>query len=104
MQEFVSAGRQLNVVAKRMSYYDIVFVFDILEKYERDCASTFKELSKEVDLGEVTKMISAFRLTALKTFHDFIEDVEGKKETSASVPLSNDGTVHETTSNVSRWL
>lgn len=100
MHELVSAGRQLNMVAKRLSYYDTIFIFDIMDKYERDCAPIVKELSAEVDLSECTDMISTFKLTALKIFFDFMEDVKGKKENNAFTNMSSDGTVHEMTSNV----
>lgn len=102
MHELVSAGRQLNMVAKRLSYYDTIFIFDIMDKYERDCAPIVKELSAEVDLSECTDMISTFKLTALKIFFDFMEDVKGKKENNAFTNMSSDGTVHEMTSNVSK--
>ncbi|KAJ8658405.1 hypothetical protein O0I10_005757 [Lichtheimia ornata] len=104
MHELVSAGRQLNMVAKRLSYYDTIFIFDIMDKYERDCAPIFKELSAEVDLSECTDMISTFKLTALKIFFDFMEDVKGKKENNAFTNMSSDGTVHEMTSNTLNYL
>ncbi|KAI7875888.1 hypothetical protein K492DRAFT_213748 [Lichtheimia hyalospora FSU 10163] len=104
MHELVSAGRQLNVVAKRLSYYDTIFIFDIMDKYERDCAPIVKELSAEVDLSECTDMVSTFKLTALKIFFDFMEDVKGKKENNAFTNMSSDGTVHEMTSNTLNYL
>ena len=104
MQEFVSAGRNLNVVAKRLTYFDTIFIFDIMDKYERDCAPIFKELSQEIDLSDCTEMISAFKLTALKNFHDFSEDVQGKRENNSYMNMSSDGTVHEMTSNVSFYI
>ncbi|KAI9316495.1 Cullin repeat-like-containing domain protein [Dichotomocladium elegans] len=104
MQELVSAGRQLNAVARRLSYYDTIFIFDVMDKYERDCAPAFKEVSKEIDLSDCTEMMSAFKVTALKSFYDFMEDVKGKKENNAFTNMSSDGTVHEMTSNTLNYL
>ncbi|KAI9488929.1 Cullin repeat-like-containing domain protein [Zychaea mexicana] len=104
LQEFISAGRHLNVVAKRLNYFDTIFIFDIMEKYERDCAPILKELSQEIDLSDCTEMISTFKLTALKSFHDFSEDVKGKRENNAFMNMSSDGTVHEMTSNTLNYL
>lgn len=100
MNEFVTAGRQVNALAKRLGFYDAVFVLDILEKYERDCAHIMQQLSKDMDVNECTDMIGAFKTTTLRNFYEFMEDIKGKKENNAFMNLSNDGTVHETTSNV----
>ncbi|KAG0170000.1 exocyst complex component exo70 [Apophysomyces sp. BC1034] len=104
MSEFINAGRQLNVVAKRLNYSDTTFVFDILERYEKEFAALLEELSQDIDLSEITEMINAFKLTALKNFYEFMEDVKGKRENNAHVNLSSDGTVHEMTSNTLNYL
>lgn len=96
----MNAGRQLNLVAKRLSYSDTTFVFDILERYEKEYAVFLEKVLQEIDLSEITEMITAFKLTALKNYYEFMEDAKGKRENNSYLNLSNDGTVHEMTSNV----
>ncbi|KAF7727801.1 exocyst complex component exo70 [Apophysomyces ossiformis] len=104
LSEFISAGRQLNVVAKRLNYSDTTFIFDILEKYEKEYAVLLDGLAQEIDLSEITEMINAFKLTALKNFNEFMEDLKGKRENNAYLNLSSDGTVHEMTSNTLNYM
>ncbi|KAI8381097.1 Cullin repeat-like-containing domain protein [Radiomyces spectabilis] len=104
LSEFTAAGRQVNANAKRLFYGDAVFVFDILEKYEKDYSSLWGDLGEEISLPQLTELASAFKLTALRCFYDFMEDVKGKKENNAFLNLSNDGTVHELTSNTLNYL
>jgi hypothetical protein len=99
--EYTAAGKQLNAVAKRLNYTETTFVFDIIEKYDRECAIHVAELTQVVPLTEVTDMMSAFKLTVLRNFYEFMEDVKGRKEVNTHPNLSSDGTVHEMTSNVS---
>jgi hypothetical protein len=103
LAEFVAAGRQLVAIAKRLPYSESVFVFDILEKYERDSKPTLDVIGKEYDLElkELTDLIQSVITTALKSFSDFMEDIKGKRETNSIINISNDGTVNEMTSNVS---
>lgn len=99
--EYVAAGKQLNAVAKRLNYTETTFVFDIIEKFDRECVSYVDELSNIVSLNEVQDMMSAFKLTVLRNFYEFMEDIRGRKEVNPQINLSSDGTVHEMTSNVS---
>lgn len=98
--EYIAAGKQLNAVAKRLNYTETTFVFDIIEKFDRECISYVEELSHVVSLHDIQDMINAFKLTVLRNFYEFMEDVRGRKEVSQPINLSSDGTVHEMTSNV----
>ncbi|KAI9025923.1 Cullin repeat-like-containing domain protein [Phycomyces nitens] len=102
--ELVLAGRQLNMAARRLNYTDSVFIFDIIEKYDKDCAPLFADMAQDIDLGEIADMVAAFKSTALKNFYDFTEDVKGRRENNAYLNLSSDGTVHEMTSNTLNYL
>lgn len=99
--EYIAAGKQLNAIAKRLNYTETTFVFDIIEKYDRECLSYLDELSQVVSLNEVQDMINSFKLTVLRNFYEFMEDIRGRKEVNPQMNLSSDGTVHEMTSNVS---
>ncbi len=99
--EYVAAGKQLNAVAKRLNYTETTFVFDIIEKYDHECLAYVEDLSHIVNLNEVQDMINAFKLTVLRNFYEFMEDIRGRKEVNPQINLSSDGTVHEMTSNVS---
>jgi hypothetical protein len=100
--EYIAAGKQLNAVAKRLNYTETTFVFDIIEKFDRECISYVEELSHIVSLHEILDMINAFKLTVLRNFYEFMEDIRGsRKEVNPQINLSSDGTVHEMTSNVS---
>lgn len=100
---YTNAGKQLVINACKLNYTETLFVFDIIHKYDREYAAYFDHLSRVVALSDVFDMMDAFKLTVLQNFYDFMEDVKGKKETHQSA-LSSDGTVHETTSNVSITL
>ena len=102
--EYIAAGRQLNAIAKRLNYTDTSFVFDIIEKHDREYACYLEGLSQLALLNEVQEMIDAFKLTVLRNFYDFMEDIRGRKDVNAPMNLSSDGTVHEMTSNVSFHL
>ncbi|CAO3589024.1 unnamed protein product [Absidia cylindrospora] len=106
LAEFVAAGRQLVAIAKRLPYSESIFVFDILEKYERDCRASLDALGQEYDLEmkELTELMQSVITTALKSFYDFMEDIKGKRETNAVVNISVDGTVNEMTSNTLNYL
>ncbi|KAL1931494.1 hypothetical protein VTP01DRAFT_9637 [Rhizomucor pusillus] len=104
LQELVSAGRQLSVVAKRHSYQDTTFIFDILEKYERDCYQGMTEMSTQINYTDFAEMMGTFKQFGLRNLCEFMDDVKGKKENSALTMLSNDGTVHESTSNALNYL
>ncbi|KAI8097724.1 Cullin repeat-like-containing domain protein [Halteromyces radiatus] len=106
LAELVAAGRQLVAIAKRLPYSESVFVFDILEKYERDSKSALDSICKEYDLEmkELSDLMKTVITTALKSFYDFMEDIKGRRETSSVVNLSNDGTVNEMTSNALNYL
>lgn len=99
--EYIAAGKQLNAIAKRLNYTETTFVFDIIEKYDRECMSYLDELSQIVSLNDVQEMMNAFKLTVLRNFYEFMEDIRGRKEVNPQMNLSSDGTVHEMTSNVS---
>ncbi|KAI7870206.1 Cullin repeat-like-containing domain protein [Spinellus fusiger] len=102
--ELVMAGRQLNSMAKRLHYTDSVFVFDIVEKYDKECAPLLLEMSSEVNSGEIEDMTHGFKSTALKNIYEFIEDIKGKRDNNVYLNLSSDGTVHEMTSNTLNYL
>ncbi|CAO3639948.1 unnamed protein product [Cunninghamella echinulata] len=105
LTEFVAAGKQLITIAKRLSYSESVYVFDILEKYERDCIKILQPiLEHELELPELSDLIQLVINTAIKTFCDFMDDVKGKREINAIVNLSTDGTVNEMTSNALNYL
>ncbi|KAI8338040.1 Cullin repeat-like-containing domain protein [Chlamydoabsidia padenii] len=106
LAEFVAAGRQLVAIAKRLPYSESVFVFDILEKYERDSKPSLDIINKEYDLElkELMDLIQSVITTALKSFYDFMEDIKGKRETNTIINISNDGTVNEMTSNALNYL
>ncbi|ORX48788.1 hypothetical protein DM01DRAFT_1112800 [Hesseltinella vesiculosa] len=104
--EFTTAGQQLVALAKRLPYSESVFVFDILEKYECDCMATWKQLLRdnELDLPDMSDLMQQVIATAIKGINSFVEDVKGRRDTSAMVNLSSDGTVHEMTSNALNYL
>ncbi|CAO3645497.1 unnamed protein product [Mucor fragilis] len=102
--EYIAAGKQLNAVAKRLNYTETTFVFDIIEKFDRECISYVEELSHVVSLHDIQDMINAFKLTVLRNFYEFMEDVRGRKEVSQPINLSSDGTVHEMTSNTLNYF
>ncbi|KAI8974745.1 Cullin repeat-like-containing domain protein [Pilobolus umbonatus] len=99
--EYVTAGKQLNANAKKLNYTETTFLFDIIDKYDRECYYFIEELDKLVPMVEVTDLFRAFKFTVLKNFYDFMEDIRGKKEV---MNLSADGTVHEMTSNTLNYL
>lgn len=101
--EYVAAGKQLNAIAKRLNYTETAFVFDIIEKYDRECSTYLENLVQLVPLTDVQDMISTFKLTVLRNFYEFMEDIRGRKEVNPQMNLSSDGTVHEMTSNVSTY-
>lgn len=98
--EYVAAGKQLNAIAKRLNYTETTFVFDIIEKYDKECVGYIEPLSHIVSLHEIQDMVNAFKLTVLRNFYEFMEEIRGKKEVNPQINLSSDGTVHEMTSNV----
>lgn len=102
--EYVAAGKQLNAIAKRLNYTETTFVFDILEKFDKECAGYLEPLSHIVSLHEIQEMINGFKLTVLRNFYEFMEEIRGKKEVNPQINLSSDGTVHELTSNVKYGL
>ncbi|KAI8072383.1 Cullin repeat-like-containing domain protein [Gongronella butleri] len=104
--EFASAGRQLVAIAKRLPYNESVFVFDILEKYERDCVATWKQILAEnsLDLPDMVDLMQQVIVTAIKGIHDFVEDVKGRRDAGLMINLSTDGTVNEMTSNALNYL
>ncbi|KAG0747408.1 hypothetical protein G6F57_000142 [Rhizopus arrhizus] len=102
--EYIAAGRQLNAIAKRLNYTDTSFVFDIIEKHDREYACYLEGLSQLALLNEVQEMIDAFKLTVLRNFYDFMEDIRGRKDVNAPMNLSSDGTVHEMTSNTLNYF
>ncbi|CEP08664.1 hypothetical protein [Parasitella parasitica] len=102
--EYIAAGKQLNAIAKRLSYTETTFVFDIIEKFDRECICYVEELSHIVSLQDIQEMINAFKLTVLRNFYEFMEDVRGRKEVSQPTNLSSDGTVHEMTSNTLNYF
>ncbi|KAI7877301.1 Cullin repeat-like-containing domain protein [Mucor mucedo] len=102
--EYIAAGKQLNAIAKRLNYTETTFVFDIIEKYDRECMSYLDELSQIVSLNDVQEMMNAFKLTVLRNFYEFMEDIRGRKEVNPQMNLSSDGTVHEMTSNTLNYF
>ncbi|CAO3704101.1 unnamed protein product [Rhizopus stolonifer] len=102
--EYVAAGRQLNATAKRLNYTETSFVFDIIEKHDRECSCYLEGLVQFVPLNEVQDMVNAFKLTVLRNFYDFMEDIRGRKDVNAPMNLSADGTVHEMTSNTLNYF
>lgn len=103
--EYVAAGKQLNATAKRLNYTETTFVFDIIEKFDRECVTYVEELSHILSLHEILDMINAFKLTVLRNFYEFMEDIRGsRKEVNPLINLSSDGTVHEMTSNVGNCI
>ncbi|KAI9267397.1 Cullin repeat-like-containing domain protein [Sporodiniella umbellata] len=102
--EYVTAGKQLNTIAKRLSYTDTSFVFDIVEKYDRECFRYLEGILQSISLNEVQEMVNAFKLTALRNFYDFMEDIRGRKDVNTPMNLSADGTVHEMTSNTLNYF
>ncbi|PHZ14196.1 Exo70 exocyst complex subunit [Rhizopus microsporus ATCC 52813] len=102
--EYVAAGKQLNAIAKRLNYTETAFVFDIIEKYDRECSTYLENLVQLVPLTDVQDMISTFKLTVLRNFYEFMEDIRGRKEVNPQMNLSSDGTVHEMTSNTLNYF
>ncbi|KAL4209083.1 Cullin repeat-like-containing domain protein [Rhizopus microsporus] len=102
--EYVAAGKQLNAIAKRLNYTETAFVFDIIEKYDRECSTYLENLVQLVSLTDVQDMISTFKLTVLRNFYEFMEDIRGRKELNPQMNLSSDGTVHEMTSNTLNYF
>ncbi|KAI8973416.1 Cullin repeat-like-containing domain protein [Mycotypha africana] len=102
--EYVAAGKQLNAIAKRLNYTETAFVFDIIEKFDKDCIHYLEDISRIVPLHEIHQMMNAFKLTVLRNFYEFMEEVRGRKDINHPVTLSNDGTVHEMTSNTLNYL
>ncbi|CEG67536.1 hypothetical protein RMATCC62417_03949 [Rhizopus microsporus] len=102
--EYVAAGKQLNAIAKRLNYTETAFVFDIIEKYDRECSTYLENLVQLVSLTDVQDMISTFKLTVLRNFYEFMEDIRGRKEVNPQMNLSSDGTVHEMTSNTLNYF
>ncbi|KAI8380096.1 Cullin repeat-like-containing domain protein [Blakeslea trispora] len=102
--EYVAAGKQLNAVAKRLNYTETAFVFDIIEKYDRECSVYLEDITSIVSLHEIQDMINSFKLTILRNFHEFMEDIRGRKDMNQPMNLSSDGTVHEMTSNALNYF
>lgn len=103
LADFLTAGRAINAQIKRSSYQEIFIVFDILERYETVCFSTLDKIMPRKEMDTILELITSFRGTALRSFYEYLEDVKGRKD-AAAPNLSNDGTVHELTSNVSMHL
>ncbi|KAI9486714.1 MAG: Cullin repeat-like-containing domain protein [Benjaminiella poitrasii] len=102
--EYIAAGKQLNAIAKRLNYTETTFVFDIIEKYDKECAMCVDELSRIVSLHEIHDLMNAFKLTVLRNFYEFMDDVRGRKDVNVQMSLSGDGTVHELTSNTLNYF
>ncbi|KAI8365409.1 Cullin repeat-like-containing domain protein [Choanephora cucurbitarum] len=102
--EYVAAGKQLNAVAKRLNYTETAFVFDIIEKYDRECSVYLESVASVVSLHEIQDMINGFKLTILRNFYEFMEDIRGRKDVGQPMNLSSDGTVHEMTSNTLNYF
>ncbi|KAG2229148.1 hypothetical protein INT48_000957 [Thamnidium elegans] len=102
--EYIAAGKQLNAVAKRLNYTETTFVFDIIEKYDRECMLYLEGLAQIVPLNDIQDMMNSFKLTVLRNFYEFMEDIRGRKEVNPQINLSSDGTVHEMTSNTLNYF
>ncbi|KAI8088102.1 Cullin repeat-like-containing domain protein [Gilbertella persicaria] len=102
--EYIAAGKQLNAVAKRLNYTETAFVFDIIEKFDRECAVYIEDVCRIVPLHDIQDMINAFKLTILRNFYEFMEDIRGRKDANQPMNLSSDGTVHEMTSNTLNYF
>ncbi|KAI9257729.1 Cullin repeat-like-containing domain protein [Helicostylum pulchrum] len=102
--EYIAAGKQLNAVAKRLNYTETTFVFDIIEKYDRECMLYLEDLAQIVPLNDIQDMVNSFKLTVLRNFYEFMEDIRGRKEVNPQINLSSDGTVHEMTSNTLNYF
>ncbi|RCH94987.1 exocyst complex component exo70, partial [Rhizopus stolonifer] len=102
--EYIAAGKQLNAVAKRLNYTETAFVFDIIEKFDRECAVYIEDVCRIVPLYDIQDMINAFKLTILRNFYEFMEDIRGRKDANQPMNLSSDGTVHEMTSNTLNYF
>lgn len=57
-------------------------------------------MSTQINYTDFAEMMGTFKQLGLRNLCEFMDDVKGKKENSALTMLSNDGTVHESTSNV----
>ncbi|CAO3682931.1 unnamed protein product [Umbelopsis ramanniana] len=98
LADFATAGRSINAQVKRSSYQDVFIVFDILERFETECFPILDKIMPRKEMDTILELMTAFRGTALRSIYEFMEDVKGRKD-AANPNLSNDGTVHELTSN-----
>jgi hypothetical protein len=100
LTDFIAAGKAINAHIRRSSYQDVFMILDILERYESECNSVLEKILPRKEMDTILELMTALRGTALRSIYDFMEDVKGRKD-PANPNLSNDGTVHELTSNVS---
>ncbi|CAM0136207.1 exocyst complex component exo70 [Umbelopsis sp. WA50703] len=98
LTDFIAAGKAINAHIRRSSYQDVFMILDILERYESECNSVLEKILPRKEMDTILELMTALRGTALRSIYDFMEDVKGRKD-PANPNLSNDGTVHELTSN-----